>query len=276
MKLIRYLSTLGYGSRREVEHLFRIQAITHTSGYQLSATDTVQESAEQDASPTRAAFDTALTHADIRVLGEPLDVPFGAVVLFHKPVGFVCSIADKHPLVYELLPMRFRFRKPVIAPVGRLDRESTGLLLLTDDGPLLHRLTSPKSHVPKTYRVQLAQPVHADVATLFASGELMLHGETKPLLPSQLEIVSEREALITITEGRYHQVRRMFAATGNHVTSLHRERLGGLTLGPLEPGDWRVLTDAERLVLDDEIQRARAANVSGAAIPESGSKTENE
>lgn len=267
MKLIRYLSRLGYGSRREVEHLFRIQAITHTSGYQLSATDTVQESVEQNASRAHAAFNAPLTHADIRVFGEPLDVPFGKVVLFHKPVGFVCSTADKHPLVYELLPVRFRFRTPVIAPVGRLDRDSTGLLLLTDDGPLLHRLTSPKSHVPKTYRVQLAHAVEADVVTLFASGELMLHGETKPLLASQLEIVSEREALITITEGRYHQVRRMFAATGNHVTSLHRESLGGLTLGALEPGDWRMLNESERSALDDELQRARAANAFGPVIP---------
>lgn len=263
MKLIRYLSRLGYGSRREVEHLFRIEAVTHVTGTALSATDDVSEPADSKGSSAHSPAATALTHQDILVRGEPLDIAYGNVVMLHKPVGYVCSTADRHALVYELLPARFTSRTPVIAPVGRLDRETTGLLLLTDDGPLLHRLTSPRSHVPKTYRVQLAQELSADAAELFAGGELMLHGESKPLLPAQLEIVGERDVRVTITEGRYHQVRRMFAATGNHVVSLHRERMGGLSLDNLPSGAWRVLSDAERTALDTEVQTARSAAVTG-------------
>lgn len=262
MKLIRYLSRLGYGSRREVEHLFRIDAVTRADGATLAATDEVRELAETVGGSAASAA-SALTHADIRVRNEPLDVPFGSVVLLHKPAGYVCSTADRHPLVYELLPARFKARTPVIAPVGRLDRETTGLLLLTDDGPLLHRLTSPKSHVPKSYRVQLAENVSNDALQLFASGTLMLHGESKALLPAQLEIITERDVRVTITEGRYHQVRRMFAATGNHVQSLHRESMGTLTLHDLPPGAWRVLNDAERAALDTQLQIARSAGGTG-------------
>ncbi len=263
MKLIRYLSRLGYGSRREVEHLFRIAAITDAHGVALSATHQVHEPGSGHASTS--ALPPGLTHSDIRVRSEPLDVPFGTVVLMHKPLGYVCSTADQHPLVYELLPHRFKVRTPVISPVGRLDRDTTGLLLLTDDGPLLHRLTSPKSHMPKTYRVQLAEDVVSDASELFASGALMLNGETKPLMPAQLETITSRDVRVTITEGRYHQVRRMFAATGNHVQALHRETMGGLSLGALEVGAWRVLSEAERAALATDVDRARALLSANAA-----------
>ncbi|HSJ09053.1 MAG TPA: 16S rRNA pseudouridine(516) synthase [Longimicrobiales bacterium] len=184
-------------------------------------------------------------HADVRIDGAPLDPPRGAVIMLHKPAGYVCSTRDANPLVYDLLPPRFPLRSPVIAPVGRLDADTTGLLLLTDDGALNHRITSPRSHLPKVYDVTLADDLTGAEAALFASGTLVLKGEATPLLPAALEVLDARRARITLHEGRYHQVRRMFAAVGNHVVALHRSALGGLTLGDLPTGAWRVLEPHE-------------------------------
>jgi 16S rRNA pseudouridine516 synthase len=123
---------------------------------------------------------------------------------------------------------------------------TSGLLLLTDDGDLLHRVISPKHHVTKTYRATLARPLNGSEGALFASGGLMLEGEDKPLAPAELKVISPTQALLSVTEGRYHQVRRMFAATGNHVGALHRESLGGLALPDgMAPGEWRLLREDE-------------------------------
>lgn len=178
--------------------------------------------------------------------GEALDPLPGLVILLNKPLGMTCSHKEEGALVHELLPARWRRRDPAISTIGRLDKQTSGLLLLTDDGDLLHRVISPRHHVRKTYRASLARPLSGSEGGLFASGELMLEGESKPLAPAELEVVSATEALLHVTEGRYHQVRRMFAATGNHVEALHRERLGGLSLPDgLTPGAWRLLDGDE-------------------------------
>ena len=161
--------------------------------------------------------------------------------MLHKPAGYTCSTRDKGRTVYELLPARFARRDPGLSTVGRLDRDTTGLLLLTDDGGLLHRIVSPKSKLPKVYQATLAGDLRGDEAALFASGSLLLESETTPLLPAQLQVLGPRQAQLTLHEGRYHQVRRMFAAVGNHVEALHRPRVGGLELGGLAPGQWRAL-----------------------------------
>lgn len=222
MKLLRYLANLGYGSRREVQWMFREGRITDAAGEVLYADD-----------PAR--------HDDVRVDGEPLDPAPGLVLMLHKPVGHTCSTRDAGRLVYDLLPPRFRRRDPVLSTVGRLDRDTSGLLLLTDDGQLLHRIISPKSNLSKTYEATLDRPLRGDEAALFASGSLVLESETTPLKPARLEAIDGTHARLSITEGRYHQVRRMFAAVGNHVQALHRSRIGGLELGGLEPGQWRPL-----------------------------------
>src|SRR5690606_31804363 len=118
-------------------------------------------------------------------------------------------------------------------------------LLMTDDGQLLHRITSPKSGLDKVYEATLAQDLRGDEAATFASGGLMLEGEHKPLLPAELEVTGPRTARLTLHEGRYHQVRRMFAAVGNHVLALNRVRVGGLTLDGVEPGQWKLLEPAD-------------------------------
>ena len=179
----------------------------------------------------------------------PLDPPAGMLLMLHKPCGYTCSTKDPGRVIYDLLPPRFRLRDPLLSPVGRLDRETSGLLLMTDDGQLLHRITAPKSALPKVYVATLANDLRGDEATVFGSGTFMLESETTPLAPAVIEPLSARAARITLIEGRYHQIRRMFAAVGNHVDTLQRLSLGGLTLDGLEPGQWRVLdaTDLARV-----------------------------
>ena len=226
MKLVKLIANLGYGSRKDVSAMFREGRITDAAGEVLYADDRV-------------------AHADLRIDGEALDPPAGLALMLHKPVGYTCSTKDPGRIVYDLLPPRFRLRSPLLSMVGRLDRDTSGLLLLTDDGALLHRIVSPKSHLPKVYEATLAHDLRGDEATLFASGTLQLESENTPLAPARLEVVTPRVARLTLTEGRYHQVRRMFAAVGNHVQALHRSRIGGLDLGELAPGEWRALVDAD-------------------------------
>ena len=178
----------------------------------------------------------------VTVHREPLDHPGSLHLALHKPLGVSCSHDEREgPLVYELLPARWQNRNPRIESVGRLDRDTSGLLLLTDDHQLLHRLTSPKHHVEKRYVATLASEPPDDLIETFATGALMLERETTPCLPAVAEILSSRSVSVTLTEGRYHQVRRMFAAVGCHVEQLQRTRVGEIELDTLGPGEYRVL-----------------------------------
>ncbi|MCW1922013.1 pseudouridine synthase [Luteolibacter arcticus] len=231
MKLVKLLANLGYGSRSQVESHLRKGVVTDIRGRVLGT---------KDFPP----------HAEILFKGEPLDHPAPLTLMFHKPAGYTCSTEDPGDTIYDLLPVRYALRNPVLSPVGRLDKDTTGLLLMTDDGQLLHRLISPKHHVPKTYQVTLDRPLEGHEAALFSGGELILRGEDKPLLPAALEVLGEKEARITLEEGRYHQVRRMFAAAGNHVVALKRVSIGGLALpNDLEEGEWRILGSTELVVV---------------------------
>ena len=230
MKLVKHISNLGYGSRKEVTSMFREGRITDASGDVLYADDIV-------------------THDNIRVDDEVLDPEAGMLLMLNKPAGYTCSTKDKGRLVYDLLPDRFRIRKPVLAPIGRLDKETTGLLLMTDDGDLLHRIISPKNKLPKVYEATLASPLRGDEVELFASGEMMLETDNTPLAPAVLKPISDLQVQLTIVEGRYHQIRRMFAAVGNHVVHLHRSEIGKLNLGPLEAGQYRLVDAAEQAKL---------------------------
>ena len=230
MKLVRLLANLGYGSRKQVALMFREGRVTDAGGEVLYADDVV-------------------AHADVRVDDEPLDPAPGLLLALHKPVGYTCSTRDPGRVVYDLLPPRFRLRNPVLSTVGRLDRDTSGLLLMTDDGALLHRIISPKSKLPKVYEATLASDLRGDEGAVFGSGTLMLESETTPLAPAGFEALGPRRARVVLHEGRYHQVRRMFAALGNHVEALHRTQVGGFALGGLPPGEWRALGDADRAAL---------------------------
>ena len=231
-RLDRTLANMGYGSRAQIAQLARAGAIT-LDGVAL-----------RDAA-ARIVVTPDLAQR-MRVQGAALDPVPGLVILLHKPLGMTCSHKEAGPLVYDLLPARWRARDPQISTIGRLDKQTSGLLLLTDDGALLHRIISPKRAIAKTYLATLARPLRGDEGAVFASGTLMLEGEDKPLAPAHLDVLSPLVARLSVTEGRYHQVRRMFAAMGNHVEALHRESLGGLSLPPdLAPGQWRLLSEAE-------------------------------
>ena len=235
-RLDRLLANLGYGSRREVSALVARGQVT------------LDGVVVKDAG-ARLAITPDLP-ARMTISRQPLDPPAPLTLLMHKPLGVVCSHRETGRSVYELLPQRWRARMPGLSSIGRLDKETSGLLLITDDGPFLHRVISPKAHVEKVYVATLDRPLDGSEAETFAAGTLMLEGEKEPLAPAVLEPIGPKEARLIITEGRYHQVRRMFAAVGNHVTGLHRERIGGLTLPPdLEPGAWRILTPDEQAAI---------------------------
>lgn len=232
LRLDRLLANMGYGSRREVQQLVRAGLVT------------------LDGAPLEDADGKVAVSPDLaqrmKVRGARLDPPPGLILMMNKPLGVVCSHKEDGALVYDLLPERWRRREPPISTVGRLDKDTSGLLLMTDDGALLHRIISPKNHVAKRYLVELARPLEGDEGARFASGELMLEGEDKPLRPAELEVLGPDRCRLTIHEGRYHQVRRMFAAVGNHVARLHRDRVGGLELpAELAPGQHRLLTPDE-------------------------------
>lgn len=231
-RLDRLLANLGYGSRRDVQALVSAGKVT------------LDGVAIKDAGQKIAV--TADLPARMNIRGVPVDPPAPLVLIMHKPLGVVCSHREDGERIYDLLPKRWQIRDPALSSVGRLDKDTSGLILITDDGDFLHRVISPKRHVPKVYRAVLDRPLTGTEGTAFASGTLMLEGEEKPLLPAELDVLGQREARLTITEGRYHQVRRMFAAVGNHVVGLHRERIGGIALpDDLEPGQHRILTAAQ-------------------------------
>lgn len=181
--------------------------------------------------------------ADILLDGFPVEPPRDYYLMLYKPEGFVCSNQDgNHPSVLNLIELP---RADELTICGRLDVDTTGLVLVTSDGKWAHRVTSPRHKTGKRYRVETADPIPASAVDTFAQG-LMLKSENTPTLPAELEILSSHEALITLQEGRYHQVKRMFAALGNKVVALHREQIGPIALDDeLEPGECRELTADE-------------------------------
>jgi 16S rRNA pseudouridine516 synthase len=222
MRLDRALSNLGYGSRTDAKRFVdqgRV-CVEH-----VVATDPAQS-----VDPHNVTFD-----------GELLERVDGITVILHKPVGYVCSHdEDEGPRAYDLLPLIWQHRNPQVVSVGRLDKDSSGLIVLTDNHAMVHRLTSPKHHVPKRYEVLLDDAVDDQVVSRFQNGELLLGGDKKPCLPAELRRLEDpRRAEVVLTEGRYRQVRRMFAACGRQVIELHRVQFGSWLLGDLPIGEWK-------------------------------------
>ena len=181
---------------------------------------------------------------EIRLEGRLLMIRGPRYIMLNKPADYICSNVDEvHPSILRLLLKVEKVDALRIA--GRLDADTTGLVLITDDGQWSHKVTSPRKDCGKRYRVQLAEPVDESLAEQFAEG-IQLRNEKGFTKPAKLEIVSPKEVLLTIVEGKYHQVKRMFVAVGNHVTGLHRESVGAIALDEsLEPGQWRYLTEEE-------------------------------
>ncbi len=225
LRLDRWLVTLGVGSRSEVQKLIRKGGVK------------VNDQPVRD--PGRQVDETA---ASLTVSGAPLDGRLTRHVMLHKPAGLLTAARDrKQPTVMDLLPGVYGAIGCM--PVGRLDKDTTGLLLLTTDGELNHRLLSPGRHVDKTYLARVDGPLDASHVEAFARG---LHLSDFDAQPALLEIVAPDTGRVTVHEGKFHQIKRMFAAVGREVTQLHRETFGSLTLDPALPeGQWRELTEEE-------------------------------
>ncbi len=197
-----------------------------------------------DGEPVRDAARHVGEAERVEHAGEILVAPQPIYLMMNKPCGLLSATSDgEQDTVLSMLPPALAAR---VHLVGRLDKDTSGLLLLTDDGVWSHRVTSPNHSCAKTYLVELAEPLVADAESRLRRG-LDLRSEKLPTRPAALQRLDATHARITITEGRYHQVRRMFAALGNRVLALHRERIGGLFLDEaLRAGQWRALSPAER------------------------------
>jgi 16S rRNA pseudouridine516 synthase len=217
-------------------------------------------------------------HGLVTVDGQPCDDPFAefepeglpftvegrpwtyhakAYLMLHKPAGYECSQKPSAwPSIYTLLPGPLRQRpskgaQPGVQAIGRLDQDTTGLLLLSDDGAWIHRMSSPKHHVPKVYQVGTADPVDDRQVARLLEG-VVLDDDPRPVRAAACRATGEASLELTLTEGKYHQVKRMLAAVGNRVVSLHRSRIGSLEIPPdLPPGEWRWLGTAELAAVAD-------------------------
>ena len=229
MKLAQVLFSQGMGARRECEGLI-------VSGH-VTLAGQVCDDPFFEVEPEGLVFS---------VRGELWPYHAKALVVLNKPAGYECSQKPKHhPSVYSLLPGPLRRRD--VQAVGRLDEDTTGLLLLTDDGALIHRLTSPKHHVPKVYEVGCKHPVDDEQVRQLLAGVTLLD-DPAPVRAAACERTSESSLSLTLTEGKYHQVKRMLAAVGNRVETLHRSRFGALVLpADVAPGQWRWLAGPQVL-----------------------------
>lgn len=238
LRLDRWLVTLGVGSRSEVQKLVK------KGGVQVNHTPVRDPGQQVDE-----------TAAVLTVSGQPLDGRLTRHVMLHKPAGLLTAARDrKQPTVMDLLPEVYSAIGCM--PVGRLDKDTTGLLLLTTDGELHHRLLSPGRHVDKTYLAQVDGPLDESHVAAFAAG---LHLSDFDAQPALLEIVGPQTGRVTVHEGKFHQIKRMFSAVGREVTQLHRETFGSLRLDPALPeGEWRELTDAELTALYQDAQMEAA------------------
>lgn len=225
MRLDKYLSFCGLGTRTEVKKLVKQGAVTVDG-----------QIARDQAVHIRPGISAVAYN------GEALEYREHIYIMLNKPEGVITATGDRwHETALDLLEGEYAERE--LFPVGRLDRDTTGLLLLTDDGPLAHELLAPKKHVSKTYEAELDAPADEADAEAFAAG-IDLGDFTS--MPAALDIRDGNRATVTLSEGKFHQVRRMFEARGKTVLKLRRVSMGPLRLDEgLQPGQWRELTDAE-------------------------------
>ena len=225
LRIDKYLADCGIGTRSEVKKYIKAKQITVNGEVVSKPEQKIDENNDV-----------------VCFKGKPISYEKYVYYLFHKPSGCVTAKQDNvHKTVMEYFPEEIRAKD--IAPVGRLDLDTEGLLLFTNDGPLTHHLLSPTHHIPKTYYAVLDKEVPESAVELFKNGVDI--GDDKLTLPAELVILSAKEAELTIHEGRFHQVKRMFEAVGCTVTYLKRLSMGSLTLGDLAKGEYRKLTEDE-------------------------------
>ena len=238
MRVADLLFSQGFGTRRECAALLAHDLVEIEQPGPPEGLLAVDDPAHDIGDPAGLWF---------RVRGERWPYRARALIVLNKPAGYECSLKPRHhPSVLSLLPTPLRTRG--LQPVGRLDADTTGVLLFTDDGTLLHTLTSPKHHVAKVYEVTCKHEVDAVQVARLAAG-VLLHDDNETVRAAACEIAGEHALRLTLTEGRYHQVKRMVAAVGNRVEALHRSAFGSVDVEGLAPGAWRwVEGDARRPV----------------------------
>jgi 16S rRNA pseudouridine516 synthase len=229
--LDRILQSQGFGTRKQCRELIR-RGLVDVAGERVR--DPAREFVAED--------------LEVEVDGQPWRCRQHLYLALHKPEGFECSRRpDHHDSVFALLPVAFAVRG--VQPAGRLDQDSTGLLLLSDDGAFLHRMSSPRRHVTKTYLATIRDDATEELVARLLAG-VQLHREPEPLAALDCRVAGPQQLELTLAQGRYHQVKRMLAAAGTSCTALHRTAVGGLRLDALglEPGQWREL-EADELLL---------------------------
>ena len=225
IRLDKYISNATDLSRSEVKRLIKYGEVTVDN-------DPVTNSAQK-----------VTGSEDICIEGSTISMAKNRYFMLHKPTGVVSATKDNNNRT--ALELIYEHRSAELQIAGRLDIDTTGLLLVTDDGQWNHKLTSPRSNCQKIYEVKLGIPITPDYQDKLAKG-VWLEGEKHPCLPATLKVIDDRTVVLSIAEGKYHQVKRMFAALGNHVEALHRTQVGGIILDEdLEPGDYRPLTEQE-------------------------------
>jgi 16S rRNA pseudouridine516 synthase len=240
MNLAQLLFTQGFGTRRECAGLIDAELV--------AIEGVVCSEADREVAPEGLNFS---------VRGEPWTYQERAFLALNKPAGYECSQKPKHHgSVYSLLPPPLRQRG--VQAIGRLDEDTTGVLLFTDDGTLIHRLTSPRHHVAKVYEVTCKHGVDPAQVEQLRRG-VLLHDENETVRATACEATGPNTLRLTLTEGKYHQVKRMVAAAGNRVEALARSDFGGVRVDALAPGEWRWLSDAEARAVTETRTAASAS-----------------
>ena len=232
MRLDKYIANTTDFSRTETKRLIKAGEVRINGQMVCNPAEKLKQT------------DTVTLEQTVTLQPMVLSTPRPRYFMLHKPAGYVCATKDsEHPIVTDLLSGEPNKHRLQIA--GRLDKDTTGLVLITDDGQWNHRITSPNQQCSKHYRVRVARPLHSGLIEQFAAG-IQLRHEKGPTRPAQLRIIDEMQAELVIQEGKYHQVKRMFAAIGNHVTHLHRSQIGALPLDShLQAGQYRSLRTEE-------------------------------
>ena len=224
-RIDKLLVNLGYGSRKEVRALIKAKNITYNG-------DIVND------------FSIRVNPQKILLNGRGLDCYEGIYVLFNKPIGYVCSHNENNS-IYSLIPDRWLLRIPKVSCVGRLDKDCSGLMILTDDVNFLHNIISPSRKVEKTYSVEIEYKLSKQDISLLESGKIQLKGEKKVCQPLKVKVIDDNNIEIRIFEGKYHQIKRMIGFIGNKVINLTRTHIDNLSIENLKLGEWRKLTQNE-------------------------------
>jgi len=224
-RLDRLLVNLGYGVRPEVRLFIK-------NGFVKYKDESIRD------------FTVKLNPKYITFNGKPLERYNGLYILMHKPSGYISS-HDYENSIYHLLPPQWLDRRPKVNCVGRLDKDSSGLILLTDNGQFLHNIISPRKKIKKIYRITTKEPMSKEMIDRLSAGTIHLKGEKNPCLPVNVDSIDDLNVNVTLYEGKYHQLKRMFGSIGNKIVKLERIQIGEFLLDDLKSGEWRDLTDNE-------------------------------